>query len=111
MGGGLLHVHAAQQCRRGRPGTAQLPAALVADPVGFLHQPLTRGRRLADLALCCYSPGWLWEATQLLSVRRGKRAGLGPGQRGKGKDEGQMEQLNVSRLASSVPTDWWQSKV
>lgn len=71
MGGGVLHVHAAQQRRRGRSGTAELPAALVADPLGFLHQPLTRGRRLADLALCCYSPGWLWEETQLLGVRRG----------------------------------------
>lgn len=79
MGGGVLHVHAAQQRRRGRPGAAELPAALVADPLGFLHQPLTRGRHLADLAFCCYGPGWLWEETQLLGVRRGGRTMDGTG--------------------------------
>lgn len=76
MGGSLLHVHAAQQCRRGSAGTAELPAALLAHPLSFLHQPLTRGHRLAELSLRCYSPDWLWEETQLLGLRQ-----VGGGQR------------------------------
>lgn len=34
---------------------------------------MTRGSNLADLSLCCYSPDWLWEETQLLGLimRRG----------------------------------------
>lgn len=29
---------------------------------------MTRGPNLADLSLCCYSPDWLWEETQLLGL-------------------------------------------
>lgn len=68
MGGSLLHVHTPQQCGSGRAGAAQLPAALLAHPFCFLHQSLTRGYYLAELSLCCYGPGWLWEKTQLLSL-------------------------------------------
>lgn len=112
MGGSLLHVHAAQQRRRGRLGTAQFPTALVADPVRFLHQPLTRGHRLAYLALCCYSPGWLWEETQLLSVRRGSWAEWDRDTEVNGRKRADlMEWLNISTwLAGSVPKDWWQYK-
>lgn len=70
MGRGVLHVHTAQQCGCGSTGAAELPTALLAHPIGFLHQPLTRGHRLADLGLCCYSPDWLWEETQLLGLRQ-----------------------------------------
>lgn len=85
MGRSLLHVHAAQQRGRGGAGASQLPATLVAHPLGFLHQPLTRGHRLADLSLCCYSPGWIWEETQLLSLTTGgggDRSGQVEGRRG-----------------------------
>lgn len=68
VGCSLLHVHAPQQCGRSRTGTPELPATLLAHPLGLLHQPLTRGHRLAELSLCCYSPDWLWEKTQLLCL-------------------------------------------
>lgn len=69
VGRSLLHVHAPQQCGRSRTGTPELPATLLAHPLSLLHQPLTRGHRLAELSLCCYSPDWLWEKTQLLCLR------------------------------------------
>lgn len=68
MGGGLLHVHAAQQCGRGRARATELPSAIFTHALCVLHQSLTRGPCLADLGLCCYCPDWLWEETQLLGL-------------------------------------------
>lgn len=42
MGGGVLHVHKAQQCGCGRAGAAQLPTTVLTHAVCVLYQPLTR---------------------------------------------------------------------
>lgn len=81
MGGSLLHVHAAQQRRRSGAGASELPAAFLAHPLSVLHQPLTRGHRLADFGhRHCYSPDWIWEETQLFGVRCRGGGGLQGGE-------------------------------
>lgn len=113
MGRGVLHVYTTQQRGRGSAGAAELPATLLAHPVRLLHQPLTRGHRLADRSLRCYNPDWLWEETQLLGVRGERDGETGKGTRtgaeewmdgeARGKKEGGCDVRLLAWLIYMVP--------
>jgi len=49
VGSSLVHVHAPEQCRGGRVGTPQLPAPVLAHPVGVFDEPLTKNQDLPYL--------------------------------------------------------------